>query len=77
MFKGKGEPFDLIFLDPPYGKGLGEAALRSALEGEWIAENALIVFECGANEEPEVAGIEFDDERQFGDTKVLLGKPSG
>ena len=24
---GDGEPFDLVFLDPPYGKGLGEKAL--------------------------------------------------
>ena len=25
---GLGEPFDLVFLDPPYGKGLGEARWR-------------------------------------------------
>ena len=29
------EPFSLVFLDPPYGKGLAEKALVSAHEGAW------------------------------------------
>ena len=40
-------PFDLIFLDPPYGKGLGEGALISARIGSWIAPGAIIVLEEG------------------------------
>ena len=39
------EPFDLVFLDPPYGKGLGEKALASAREGGWLKPQALIVVE--------------------------------
>src|SRR5437763_514157 len=39
------EPFSLVFLDPPYGKGLGEKALTSAREGEWLTEDALIIVE--------------------------------
>ncbi|MBU1176127.1 MAG: 16S rRNA (guanine(966)-N(2))-methyltransferase RsmD, partial [Alphaproteobacteria bacterium] len=39
------KPFDLVFLDPPYGKGLGEKALASARDGGWIVPGALIVFE--------------------------------
>ena len=34
---GTMQPFDLVFLDPPYGKGLGEKALQSAAEGGWIS----------------------------------------
>ena len=30
------EPFSLVFLDPPYGKGLAEQALASALAGGWL-----------------------------------------
>src|SRR5262245_42778514 len=33
---GLGEPFDLVFLDPPYKRGLGEAALSRLGEGGWI-----------------------------------------
>ena len=39
------EPFSLVFLDPPYGKGLAEKALQSAHEGGWVAPDALIVVE--------------------------------
>src|SRR6185369_3743200 len=34
------EPFSLVFLDPPYGKGLAERALVSAHDGGWLAPDA-------------------------------------
>src|SRR4029079_2969489 len=43
------EAFSLVFLDPPYGKGLAEKALRSAREGGWLKPNALIVVEEAAD----------------------------
>ncbi|HEY1978620.1 MAG TPA: 16S rRNA (guanine(966)-N(2))-methyltransferase RsmD [Xanthobacteraceae bacterium] len=39
------EPFSLVFLDPPYGKGLAEKALASAQSGGWLAPEALIIVE--------------------------------
>jgi 16S rRNA (guanine966-N2)-methyltransferase len=39
------EPFSLVFLDPPYGKGFAERALASARDGAWLAAEALIVVE--------------------------------
>ena len=39
------EPFSLIFLDPPYGKGLAEQALASARDGGWLTAGALLVVE--------------------------------
>jgi 16S rRNA (guanine966-N2)-methyltransferase len=39
------DPFDLAFLDPPYGKGLAEKALASAREGSWLKPQAVIVAE--------------------------------
>src|SRR3954466_16118318 len=44
------EPFSLVFLDPPYGKGLAEQALISARDGGWLAPGALIVVEEGADD---------------------------
>ena len=38
-------PFNLVFLDPPYGKGLGEKALASLAAGKWLARDAVIVLE--------------------------------
>src|SRR5262245_44341850 len=37
------EPFSLVFLDPPYGKGLAEQALAAARAGGWLTAGALVV----------------------------------
>jgi len=39
------EPFSLVFLDPPYGKGLADKALMSLRDGGWLAPGALLVVE--------------------------------
>src|SRR3569832_344068 len=39
------EPFSLVFLDPPYGKGFAEAALVSLRDGGWLRPEALLVVE--------------------------------
>ena len=64
-------PMDLVFLDPPYGKSLGEAALASALSGKWLAPGALIVWEEGSAALPP-AGLTLLDQRRYGDTHVTL-----
>jgi len=68
---GKGNPHDLVFLDPPYGKALGEAALSAALEGGWIAPGALVVWEESAVVVPP-AGLRLLDERRYGDTVIRI-----
>lgn len=61
--------FDLLLADPPYGKGLGEKALASALAGGWLAPHAVCVVE-ESNDHPlaAVAGFELVDRRVYGDT---------
>ncbi|WP_068116258.1 16S rRNA (guanine(966)-N(2))-methyltransferase RsmD [Tropicimonas marinistellae] len=71
MGENRGEPFDLIFLDPPYGKGLGERALASARAGNWIAPGALVIWEENAPQEPP-DGFELLDRRAYGDTHVTV-----
>ena len=63
--------FGLVFLDPPYGKSLGEAALAAACKGGWLAPHAMVVWEEGAS----VAvpdGFALADQRKYGDTFVTL-----
>ncbi|MEM1272617.1 MAG: 16S rRNA (guanine(966)-N(2))-methyltransferase RsmD [Pseudomonadota bacterium] len=62
--------FDLIFLDPPYGQGLGEAALTSAQAGGWVAPGALIVWED--NRAMSAAGFAPRDQRRYGDTWISI-----
>jgi len=68
-----GPPFDLLFLDPPYARGLGEQALARTAEGGWLAPSALAVWERGA-EEPDVEtpGFERLDARTYGAARVLF-----
>lgn len=70
-----GEPFDLVFLDPPYGKGLGEQALARLIEEDWLKPGAIVVFERGAGEpEIETSGYARLDARDYGAARVLFLK---
>lgn len=60
-------PATLVFLDPPYGKELGEPALAAALAQGWVADDALIVWEESAEITPP-EGWDLLDRRRFGDS---------
>jgi 16S rRNA (guanine966-N2)-methyltransferase len=67
------EPFSLVFLDPPYGKGLAEKALASAREGGWLAPGALILVEEAADAAfttPD--GFEEAERRRYDDTEFVV-----
>jgi len=67
----RGAGFGLAFLDPPYGRGLGEAALASAQAGGWLQPGAIVVWEEGVA--PEIpAGFDPLDQRRYGDTVVTI-----
>ncbi len=66
-----GAPFDLVFLDPPYGRGLGEKAVAAALAGGWIAPGATLVWEESAPVTPP-AGLTLLDARRYGSTMISL-----
>ena len=73
-----GEAFDIAFLDPPYGQGLGEQALARLIEGNWLAPEALIVFERGSDEpDIDTPGYERLDDRTWGAARVLFLRISG
>lgn len=66
-----GAGYRLVFLDPPYAKGLGEIALATALKGGWLAPEAVVVWEeSAALAVPE--GFRQVDQRRYGDTVVTL-----
>lgn len=68
---GDGSAFDLAFLDPPYGKGLGEQALTGLAGGGWLAAGAIVVFERGSGEaSPACPGFALLDCRRYGAAQV-------
>ncbi len=67
------EPFSLVFLDPPYGKGLAQKALAAAREGGWLKPEALIMVEEAADAgftQPE--GFEELERRNYDDTVLVF-----
>jgi 16S rRNA (guanine966-N2)-methyltransferase len=67
------EPFSLVFLDPPYGRGLAEKALASLRDGGWLISGALLVVEeakAAAFAPPE--GYEDLERRAYDDTEFVF-----
>ncbi|MBN2631796.1 MAG: 16S rRNA (guanine(966)-N(2))-methyltransferase RsmD [Rhodobacteraceae bacterium] len=73
MGVNRGPAFDVVFLDPPYGKALGEKALASCRIGGWLAPGAMVVWEEGTAPLPP-EGFALLDQRKYGDTVVSLMK---
>jgi 16S rRNA (guanine966-N2)-methyltransferase len=69
------DPFTLVFLDPPYGQGLAEKALASALEGGWIAPDALMVVEEATGMFKTPAGFVEADRRAYDDSEFIFLSP--
>lgn len=68
---GDGAPFDIAFLDPPYGKGLGERALAGLADGGWLRAGAVVMLEKGVEEEDvALPGFEVLDTRDYGAARV-------
>ena len=66
-------PVDLVFLDPPYGQGLGEQALTSLRDGNWLKPETLLVLEEGRDVTIDLpAGFTLDDRREYGAAKVSI-----
>ena len=68
--KNCGKAFDLIFLDPPYGTGVGEQALLRLIQEEWISKDATIVFEN--DREVDLESFRTLESRKYGKTIINI-----
>lgn len=67
------EPFSLVFLDPPYGKGFAEKALASLRDGGWLTPGALLVVEeAKAAQFVTPEGFEELERRAYDDTEFVF-----
>src|SRR5215475_1609311 len=72
------EPFSLAFVDPPYGRGLAEAALASARAGGWLTPDALIMVDEAASAGfAPPAGFDELERRRYDDTAVIVLRHRG
>lgn len=70
---GRADRFGLVLCDPPYGMGLGEAALLAAAEGSWLGPGAVVVLEERAGVEIALPDcFEEIDRRTWGQTQAVF-----
>jgi len=74
MLGKEGQTFDIIFLDPPYGRGLAAQALESLVKSRIISPTGIVVAECDADEEVPIPEdtVVLRDVRAYGGTKLLF-----
>jgi 16S rRNA (guanine966-N2)-methyltransferase len=74
----RGEPFDLVFADPPYELTDAdlEAVLSALVQGGWLACDAVVVIERSSRTpEPKwVPGITVERGRRYGETTLWYGR---
>ena len=70
----KEEKFDLIFLDPPYDKGLVNLALKSILENNVCNKHCLIVCEKSKDENISIESVNLEivKEKEYGITDIVI-----
>jgi 16S rRNA (guanine966-N2)-methyltransferase len=67
----RGDSFDLIFLDPPYGKGLVCRTLQALSRSSLVGPETLIVAEHSPDEDlSSIPSLERIDRRKYGGTEV-------
>ena len=69
-------PFDIVFLDPPYGSGFAAPALANVAAGGWLAPGALVVAEVATRDRFETPpGWALEDDRRYGAARLLFLRP--
>lgn len=61
-----GGRYDLVFMDPPYNRGLNEKTLRTLVEGGYLRPGALILAESDGEPEPLPEGVALLREKHYG-----------
>ncbi len=69
------QPFDVIFIDPPYALDVGVRAVEKIAKKGLLAENGVLVFERDKPFEGDVDGLEKYDERKYGKTVLTFFRP--
>src|SRR5439155_922246 len=69
-----GDRFDLVFSDPPYASRAAQQTVEALAVNQLLAPAARVVLEMDRREPAPAppAGLRVEDERRYGDTRVLI-----
>ncbi len=66
--------FDLVFLDPPYDRGLVLPTIQALQNGGWVNGDTVFVIELSKTEQPDLAALDILQDKLYGDTRVLIAQ---
>ncbi|MCF6321329.1 MAG: 16S rRNA (guanine(966)-N(2))-methyltransferase RsmD [Rhizobiaceae bacterium] len=70
---GRIKPFDILFVDPPYGQNLAQQAIPLLQTGGWLKANTVVIIEDNAsNPAPSLNGYQMLDQRKYGDSIIHI-----
>ena len=70
------QPYDFVFLDPPWRSGLATPALAALRDG-WLADGARLIVEADAREELDLPpGYAPEQERRYGAARFTFLRPA-
>ncbi len=74
-----GERFDIVFLDPPYGRGMALGSLKELSKSPILNEDARVVVEHSVRDhlDDAVGCLGVADRRRYGDTQVSFYSGGG
>ena len=66
------QPFDMVFADPPYAQGSGDAVVAAVGQAGWLAAGGWLAIETEAKEPVEPGDWTVDAERRVGRARLTL-----
>jgi 16S rRNA (guanine966-N2)-methyltransferase len=66
------QPFDLVFADPPYAPGSGDAVVEAVRAADWLAGGGWLAIETEAREAVDAGDWAIDVERRVGRARLTL-----
>lgn len=71
--KGTDKSFDIIFLDPPYNRGLIEPALKAIADNDLLNEDGIIVLESDNTDfKSDFNGLAIKKQKKYGRTYITI-----
>lgn len=69
------DTFDIIFLDPPYNKGIIEPIIERLVQKQMLSEDGIIVLESDTTDcRSDFSGLEIIKQRKYGRTYITVYK---
>lgn len=77
VVRGRSDPYDVIFIDPPYGESRLLPTLKTLLRSGFLAEDGFVLAEVETRLKPDPEKVDFpglllDTARTYGQTRILL-----